>query len=247
MIFVKSGYVKVGRQEPFIKVQAPALILVGAHTHCYWINPVPYTGAWIQFNASYMETEISSLFASPVIVEGEAAVEAGDKIKQLLKMTRPAEGDARGEFCFKLKQQAFLFDIAEKIFSVAEPLNPSFVLPDREFSSFLAYLEQHIAEKWTVERMAQHCCRSQASFYRDFRNKMGKSPLQYLIQKRMEIAGMWLLNGKSVAQAASIVGYTDVSYFDRLFFKHFRRTPLAYKRVAGAPSFISEATQTKEK
>ncbi|MBR7142062.1 MAG: helix-turn-helix transcriptional regulator [Clostridia bacterium] len=237
VVFIQSGYVEVGKQEPLVKVQAPALIMIGAHVHCHWINPVHYTGTWFQFNAFYMGTEISSLFLSPVIITGEKTVKIGEKIRRMLQAEPPAEGDFHAELYFKLEQQRLLTDIVSQIFSHAEPISSPITFLEEEFSSFLTYLEQHIEEKWTVEKMAQLCCRSQASFYRDFKKKMGKSPLQYVIHRRMEIAGLWLLRGKNVADAASAVGYKDVSYFDRLFFKHYSCTPLAYKRGPGHPFF----------
>jgi len=59
----------------------------------------------------------------------------------------------------------------------------------------------------------------------------GRSPLQHIISSRMGKAQKLLLQGKgSVAEIASLCGFSDVYYFSKLFKRHFKLPPASYRR-----------------
>lgn len=60
---------------------------------------------------------------------------------------------------------------------------------------------------------------------------MGITPLQYVIQKKIQHSQSLLLGtGKSVQHVAQAVGIDDVSYFIRLFRKNIGYTPQQYRQ-----------------
>ena len=62
-----------------------------------------------------------------------------------------------------------------------------------------------------------------------FKNKIGMSPKQYLLNYRMNIAASIIeKNNISVTIAANSVGYSDVFTFSKMFKRHFGISPSQY-------------------
>lgn len=68
-------------------------------------------------------------------------------------------------------------------------------------------VSQSPSEPWTAERMAQVACTSTRHLSRLFEEHVGMSPLDFLRSIRVELAAKALQAGKSVAQAAELVGF----------------------------------------
>lgn len=65
-----------------------------------------------------------------------------------------------------------------------------------------------------------------------FRSHLGESPHQYLIQKRLRIAGHALATGNlSIKAVASEVGYPNAENFCRAFRKFFGRSASEYRQA----------------
>ena len=83
----------------------------------------------------------------------------------------------------------------------------------------------------TVEELADKACLTKSYLIRYFRQTMGITPLQYVIQKKIQHSQSLLLGtGKSVQHVAQAVGIDDVSYFIRLFRKNIGYTPQQYRQ-----------------
>ena len=68
-------------------------------------------------------------------------------------------------------------------------------------------VSQAPGEAWTAERMAQVACTSTRHLNRLFEEHVGMSALDFLRSIRVELAAKALQAGKSVAQAAQLVGF----------------------------------------
>lgn len=71
---------------------------------------------------------------------------------------------------------------------------------------------------------------SQGHLWRLFDGLLGKSPKEYLMERRMEAAKDYLLSGMSVSAVAATCRYSDVSSFSRAFKNHVGLSPRAYVR-----------------
>lgn len=68
-------------------------------------------------------------------------------------------------------------------------------------------------------------------FRRHFKNKTGKTPVQYLTDLRIKTAIKFLEYGfTSIAQIADITGFGDPFYFSRVFKKHTGISPSQWKK-----------------
>lgn len=95
-----------------------------------------------------------------------------------------------------------------------------------------AYIQKHISEDLSVEKIAESCYLSRSHFAREFKRCTGDSVMDYVIQKRMELAVSLMKQGeKSQKKIASSVGYSDLKYFQRSFKKHTGCTVKEYQRL----------------
>ena len=85
----------------------------------------------------------------------------------------------------------------------------------------------------SVAQLARDCGMSRFSFSRLFRSSFGCSFRDYVMRLRMETACRMLeAPHPSVTHVALAAGFTDASYFARIFRRHMRKSPIEYAQVA---------------
>jgi AraC-like DNA-binding protein len=99
-----------------------------------------------------------------------------------------------------------------------------------QLKPILKYIEMHYPEKITIDDMAKFCGFSCSHFMRFFKNSMGCSFIDYLNDYRMAMAARLLaVSGECVFAVAQEVGYSNLSYFNRLFKRKFQLTPTQFR------------------
>lgn len=92
------------------------------------------------------------------------------------------------------------------------------------------YLQENYQKSITMDELAIMCNCSVTHLSRSFKRYMGKSPIHYLIQIRMEHAKQWLLGSNaSLKDIADRIGYPDGFYFSRMFKKYTGYSPMHYR------------------
>jgi AraC-like DNA-binding protein len=92
----------------------------------------------------------------------------------------------------------------------------------------ISLFHSEYAHPFEVSAYAKSCNVSASCFARKFKQQIGISPLQYLIDVRINKACELLNTSVSVREISSIVGYDDPLYFSRLFKKHTGMSPRQY-------------------
>lgn len=93
------------------------------------------------------------------------------------------------------------------------------------------YLKKHFKEDFPVNELAKKANMSQSNFLKYFRIVTGLSPLQYVLNLRLNHACRKLITTKdSVTGIAFDVGFSDSNYFARIFHKHIGITPRQYRK-----------------
>lgn len=83
----------------------------------------------------------------------------------------------------------------------------------------------------TVSEIAERLNLDRTYFSMVFKKKMGISPKQYLLNYRMSIAKLLLVDErKSVSVVANSVGYTDIFTFSKMFKRYYAVSPNEYVR-----------------
>lgn len=86
--------------------------------------------------------------------------------------------------------------------------------------------------EWVWEMEAQRLSMSLGHFRRLFKSETGLSPLQYLLELRVQFAANLLIadNNLSISEIAEKSGFEDNFYFSRMFKKHKKFTPSNYRK-----------------
>lgn len=81
-------------------------------------------------------------------------------------------------------------------------------------------------ETFNVERMAEELCLSRSSLLRKIKTLFNLSPIDFIRLIRLKKAAELIQDGKyRVGEICYMVGFSSHSYFSKLFFKQFGRTP----------------------
>jgi YesN/AraC family two-component response regulator len=94
----------------------------------------------------------------------------------------------------------------------------------------MSYIHEHYAESISVDAIARHFGLSERHLTRCFHQETGVSVLTYLSRYRMIQAKLLLKTGASVTEVALAVGFSDSSYFGRVFRREVGITPTTYQR-----------------
>lgn len=105
---------------------------------------------------------------------------------------------------------------------------------DSRIQKVVRYIRSHIGEPLPLEELSSMAYMSKDHFIRKFKQAIGLTPVLYITTRRMEKAEVLLVTTTlSVKQIARELGYDNTSYFTRLFRKHFKLSPLMYRKGGG--------------
>lgn len=93
------------------------------------------------------------------------------------------------------------------------------------------YLEEHLAEKVSLNDLAKAAALSVSQFSALFNAHFGTSPIDYLMDLRMRQSVYYLSDHSyNVTEVGRRVGFQDPLYFSKRFKKHFGMSPRHYRR-----------------
>ena len=105
------------------------------------------------------------------------------------------------------------------------------LIPDKEKQELVneiqLYIENHYHEDLSLEQIAHEFYTNSTTLSRLFKQFSGDTPINYLINYRLEKAKNLLLSDTSLSikDVAKSVGYEDSLYFSKLFKKRFGESP----------------------
>ncbi len=103
----------------------------------------------------------------------------------------------------------------------------------KEFESVCSYIEKHLAEELTLERIAHDNSMSVSKLKVLFRSEYGNGAIAYIIDKKLEIAKRLLREEDlDVTETAERLGFSSVHYFSRLFKQKTGISPTEWKSRA---------------
>jgi len=97
----------------------------------------------------------------------------------------------------------------------------------------IEFLRKEHTSPVRVTKLARECGMSRYAFSRLFRSSHGVSCREYVMRLRIETASRMLESPhESVTEVAIAAGFSDASYFARIFRKHMRKSPIEYAKAA---------------
>jgi len=95
----------------------------------------------------------------------------------------------------------------------------------------LAYVENHLSQRITLEETAKHFYVSISTITQLFRQKMGTSFYRCVTQRRLIAAKALISEGNALEDVSRAVGFADYSSFYRAFKKEYGITPRQYTQL----------------
>ncbi len=101
----------------------------------------------------------------------------------------------------------------------------------REIDAVCSFMEEHFAERISLEQLCQCACTSKSTLLRVFTREKGVTPYRYLENLRIGKAKKLLEQGFTPAEAALQTGFSDQSHFTNYFSNFIGLTPGAYSEI----------------
>ena len=93
------------------------------------------------------------------------------------------------------------------------------------------FIRQNHTARITLDDLCRHCAISKSQLTRYFKEVFGKTPVQYIIELKLNSAKELFLNSPqlSIKNVANELGFEDQHYFSRIFTKNTGERPSEYK------------------
>lgn len=102
---------------------------------------------------------------------------------------------------------------------------------NNQLKKILSYMNSNITEPITIEDICHEFFMSRSSLQSLFKNNLGCSPKNYLINIKLQKSKELLRkNQHTISQIAYLLGFSSIHYFSRLFKKYFNISPSDYSR-----------------
>jgi AraC-like DNA-binding protein len=105
-------------------------------------------------------------------------------------------------------------------------------LADKKIGSVLAAMCDQPAKPWTLDSLAERAFLSRSSFAERFNVLVGRAPMEFLGEWRMQLARRWLEQDRlSVAEVAERCGYLSEAAFSKAFKRITGVAPGQFRRA----------------
>jgi len=95
------------------------------------------------------------------------------------------------------------------------------------------FIDLHFQEPIDLERLSREACLSRYHFHRLFTRIYRRTPHQYLTQKRIEQARLWLAgDDHTITEICNHIGFESIGSFSVLFKKEIGHAPRDYRYLA---------------
>lgn len=117
---------------------------------------------------------------------------------------------------YVLRTKSLMFQLLSRLFcdSTQNPLTRSIIAPA------LTFLSSRYRENLPVKAYADVCSMSESYFRKKFMEYTGMSPIEYRNRLRFAEARRLYTEGLSIQEIAVSLGFTDASYFTKLYKRH---------------------------
>lgn len=100
----------------------------------------------------------------------------------------------------------------------------------REIRMICQYIDQNYAEDMSLESLAEYMKMNKYYMAHEFKNNIGISPINYLIERRIkECKSLLTTTSLSIAEISETVGFSSQSYFSQIFKKNTNLTPKQFR------------------
>jgi AraC-like DNA-binding protein len=191
----------------------------------------PWEYVWIAFHGHRCGPLLQELGLTPErpVIRNSATRKILALYRRLRRTLREAEYPALADL-----ESAGLLRLLLCELALAEPERlpapPASGTPaKRQVEQAMRWLELQYAQPISIEQLSKSLGYHRTHVSKIFKEAVGLSPMQYLMEIRLERAKSLLRSQWSVEQVASSVGFADALYFSKQFRKRFGMSPTEYR------------------
>jgi AraC-like DNA-binding protein len=104
------------------------------------------------------------------------------------------------------------------------------------------FIDENFSDNINLNDIAAKACFSKFHFLRSFKLLYGRTPHQYLTEKRIEKAKQFLRAGLPVSDVCFLTGFESISSFKGLFKRSTGLTPFSYQKQLKHKQEISQTS-----
>lgn len=197
--------------------------------HRYYLPPDSpgWTFCWVEIHHPYVLERAKAQVArsGPVMeLSPDSAL-----VASALRLVRGTfRKDFHDRFEAELKVLEFLLDYERLALQAGDPEGERELLLERVRSRVLAEPRR----PFSVESLAAEFDMSRSHFSHFFRTRTGLTPARFLMEVRLREAARLLLETRApLKQIADACGFANVNHFSRVFRRHYKRSPGAYRPI----------------
>ncbi|MEE1798679.1 AraC family transcriptional regulator [Streptomyces sp. JV176] len=193
-------------------------------------GPVTYTcSVDFEFQDSDASTLFSSLPPAVLVKADDADGRLLWNIATLLVHEMETQKAGRSLVLEHLAQILLVHMLRSHAGSSHEPLGWLASVADDGIGAALRAVHAAPRHRWTLEELAKIAMMSRSAFAADFRKRVGRPPLDYLIEWRMQLARAALRTEDSLAAIAETIGYQSESAFSTAFRRVVGMSPREFR------------------
>ena len=109
-------------------------------------------------------------------------------------------------------------------------IHPRKTLSETRVKRMIAYMHEHFHEHISADDLAKHAGISRTECFKSFAEILKKTPVTYMNEYRLSTAAMLLTySDKNITEIALSCGFTDTSYFAKMFRRMYGVSPKEYR------------------
>ena len=185
---------------------------------------------WMRLSVSYDHVlDVTSWFDPPLLVTGEQAEPFRAAIDELNEIRLGLQDGNLDPNTCAFRRLRIAGQVLENLLQLCD-FHPALLELERIYPA-IVLAKDHYGTHLSVEQMAAECAMSSATFYRVFRQIVGKTPMQYLDEYRLkQAARILLLEDQTLSQIAHRCGFCDEFHLSRNFKRVYGISPRQYKQ-----------------
>ncbi|QMW04233.1 helix-turn-helix transcriptional regulator [Spirosoma foliorum] len=153
-----------------------------------------------------------------------------DNRPEVLSFNQPQSNQSMSQF---VETNGILLQLFSRFLGAENDQDQQRAKGFHQLASILQYIDSHLHDKLTVEKLAHNAHLNADYFSRLFLSIVGIRPMDYIINKRLERAQLLMMTSSmALKTVAESVGIPSIYYFSRLFKRRFGVPPGQYRETA---------------
>lgn len=135
------------------------------------------------------------------------------------------------EFRIRSMLSELWLDILQDVKHILQSISITSNLENELIKAMMLFVQSNYQNRIMVQDIAEFVNVSERVCFRCFKNTIGMTPVEYLLQYRIQAAEELLLNTNySITTISNQVGFNNSSYFTKMFQRHLHCSPKEYRK-----------------